>query len=438
VDRSIQVTLRPALLQIDYEVSLTELTLTQDLRALTGTLAGGDRASWFARYAEVTGPLNAKGLLVAVDGRAVVLSGATYDLVVEEHPRYTFHFQAAIPSQGRLAVRDRNFVSSEGTSRLAVRGRDGVTVANDGLAEDVERIAIRPVWQLSDDEERRTKQVDVRYQRVSNSRGSPFPPGATDNHGSRAAKEERTTSSAGSDRGQGAPASGGVRHADRLTRLSELLDETTKGSWVLLAIFAFALGAAHAIQPGHGKTLVTAVALLPRARLYQPALLGMATTLSHMGSVLMIALALWLTGATQVAAVHQWLTRLAGFVIAAAGLWRLGRYLGGHGEHEPDELRTDGMSDLEILGLGVAGGLVPCWDAVGLIVLAAAVGRLAQGVALVFAFSAGMAFVLIAVGWLAWRFKSSALGLDRSPQWQRRLGLAGGVVLSALGLYLFL
>ncbi|MEJ7637455.1 MAG: ABC transporter permease, partial [Singulisphaera sp.] len=64
VDRSIQVTLGRARLAIDYEVSLAELTLTQELRSLIGALPGADRRDWFGRYGEVTGPLNAKGLLV--------------------------------------------------------------------------------------------------------------------------------------------------------------------------------------------------------------------------------------------------------------------------------------------------------------------------------------------------------------------------------------
>ena len=140
----------------------------------------------------------------------------------------------------------------------------------------------------------------------------------------------------------------------------------------------------------------------------------------------MIALALWFTGATQVESVHMGLARSAGFVIAAAGFWRIGRYVGGYDEHEIVEHRTDGMSNLEVLGLGVAGGLVPCWDAVGLVVLAAALGRLGEGVALVLAFSAGMAFVLVAVGWLAWKFKARVFGSNGASKWQRGLGLACG------------
>ena len=82
--------------------------------------------------------------------------------------------------------------------------------------------------------------------------------------------------------------------------LGRLLDEGTHFSWGMLGLIALGLGAAHAIQPGHGKTLVTAVALGPDAKLYQPALLGLATTVSHLGSVLLIAAVLWYTGTSRV------------------------------------------------------------------------------------------------------------------------------------------
>ena len=156
----------PGRLTIDYEVSLTELTLTQDLRSLVGSRPGAERSEWLALYGQVTGPMNAKGFLV-VGGRLTDRVASTgYSLLVEEHPRYTFHFEAKIPDQGRLSIRDTNFVSSEGTSRLAIRGRDGVVIeGNDGPTE-VEQVPIRPVWELSDAEERRTKQIEIRYPRL--------------------------------------------------------------------------------------------------------------------------------------------------------------------------------------------------------------------------------------------------------------------------------
>jgi nickel/cobalt transporter (NicO) family protein len=433
IDRSTQVTVTPGRVQIDYEVSLTELTLTQDLRALAGGLPGADRAEWLARYGQVTGPMNAKGILAAVDGQPLEFAHRGYDLALEEHPRYTFHFDATIPTEGRLSVRDTNFVSSEGTSRLAVRGRGGVVVAGgDDLPTEVDQIEIRPFWLLSDAEERRTKQVEVRYRSAPAGAGSVSLKrhAAGDEHGIERPAPPLTQHDATPGIGRGLDGGAGG--------ISRLLDETTKVPWLILVMIAVGLGAAHAIQPGHGKTLVAAAAIGPGARFYQPALLGIGTTLAHMGSVLLLAAALWYTGATRLEAVHQMLTKVAGFAIAAVGTWRVGRYLGGFEAHHRDELDRAALSNRALFGLGLAGGMVPCWDAVGLLVLAAALGRLAAGVGLVLAFSVGMAVVLVAVGAVAWKLKSRAFAGDREPKWQRALGIAGGMMLAAIGLFLFL
>jgi nickel/cobalt transporter (NicO) family protein len=419
VDRSIQVTVTRGRLAVDYEVSLTELTLTQDLRALIGSLPGADRSEWFGRYGSETAPLNAKGILVSVDGLPAALVVDGYDFAIEEHPRYTFHFHASLPEVGRFTLHDTNYQTSEGTSRLAVRGQSGVAVeAGDELPSNVEEIPIRPMFLLSDAEERRTKQISVSFRPVGRSAAVPSAP-----IGKHAADVRSNEPGASEKAGLG--------------RISRLLDQSGRVSWLVVMMIAMGIGAAHAIQPGHGKSLVTAVALGPRARLHQPVLLGLATTLAHTGSVLLIAAVLWFTGATRVGDLHRGLTKLAGFTIAAAGCWRIGRFVGGHDEHALEELRPAEITNAGIVGLGLAGGMVPCWDAVGLLVLAAAIGRLAAGVVLVLAFSAGMAAVLVAVGCAAWRLKSAASGVDGAMRWQRPLGLVSAVLLALLGLYLF-
>jgi ABC-type nickel/cobalt efflux system permease component RcnA len=320
-------------------------------------------------------------------------------------------------------IRDTNFVSSEGTSRLAIRGRGGVVVEGDDGPADVEQVPIRPVWELSDAEESRTKQIEVRYGAPA---GRSAPPGTRVPPGD-----------GGMSAAPSGPSVSGVGEGGRSWALSRLLDRGAQLPWTVLALIAAGLGAAHAIQPGHGKTLVTAAALGPGARLYQPALLGLATTVAHDGSVLLIAAVLWYTGTSRVGTIHLGLAQAAGFVIAASGFWRLGRHLGGHGEHEIEARETIERSSLGLIGLGLAGGLLPCWDAVGLLVMATALGRLATGVGLVLAFSAGMAAVLVAVGSLAWKLQSAVVGLDRSPAWQRRLGLLSGTLLATIGLLLF-
>lgn len=426
VDRSTQATIRPFCLEIDYEVSLTELTLTQDLRGLIGTLPGADRSLWLARYAEVTGPLNAKGFLITCDERPLSLSVQGYDLSIEEHPRYTFRFQAPLPERGALTIHDTNYTSSEGTSRLAVRARGGAWVQGDDLPPNVEEIAIRPVWQLDDAEERRTRFVRVTFR----SQGQTGPEKVT----------PRSDASSGTS--SNAPGPPGAATSTSSGQLSKLLDGVTQGSWLWFSLVAAALGAIHAIQPGHGKTLVTAVALGSQSRFYDPALLGLATTLAHTSSVLLLAAILWWTGASQVATIHQHLLRVAGFVIAAGGFWRVGRHLGGwEGEHADSVTApapVDALSPVSLVGLGIAGGLVPCWDAVGLLVLCAAIGRLAAGVFLVVSFGVGMACVLVAVGIAAGWLKSALRLSVQARGWESRLGLASGVMLAGIGLVFFL
>ena len=124
-------------------------------------------------------------------------------------------------------------------------------------------------------------------------------------------------------------------------------------------------------------------------------------------------------------------------VIGAAGLWRVGRSLGGYFEHDHQESPSTAINGRNLIGLGFAGGVVPCWDAVALLLLAAAVDRLAAGVALVIAFSAGMAIVLVVVGVVAMKLKRATVGMEPQGRLGRALALACGGMLTVIGCSLF-
>ncbi len=401
VDRSIQVEVWPGRIRVDYEVSLSELTLTQDLRALIGALPEGDRLAWFARYGTETGPLNARGFVLTVDGEPVELTFQGYDLTVEDHPRYTFHVGAEIPEQGKLRLIDSNYAASEGTSRLAIRGRAGVEIIGDAPLGDVEMIRPVPTWQLSPAEERRTKQVSVEYRPGGETQPTaPIEP---------AVSRERARSTFG---------------------LSVLLNRARTTAWPQLCALAFFLGIAHSIQPGHGKSLIAAGSLGPGGSRSRGLLLGLAATVGHLSSVAALAVVLWTTGATDFPAWNTLVLRASGLWLAAIGLWRLGRHLGDSGTMAPDEAPRPDLSTSGLLGLGLASGMVPCWDAVGLLVVATAVGRVGLGLVLLAAFSLGMGLVLVTVGLLAMRLQRQTRA-DR--RWGKALGLLSGCLLALIG-----
>ena len=243
---------------------------------------------------------------------ALDLRGSGYDLTVEDHPQFTFHFAADLPPRGRLAIRDTNYEAGEGTSRLALRGLDGVKIVGDGLPGDVAQMPVRPVWQLTDAEERRTRQVDAAFEPAGDlaDRWRPSP------CRTRLAPE-----------GKGAVAR---------RRGSFAATRPFGGVGRLPLAIALSLGAAHAVQPGHGKSLVAAASVGERGGWARGTALALTITVAHVGGVLAVAVALWATRSSRYPDINRGLAHGAGFVIAAIGLWRLGRHLGGYGEHADD------------------------------------------------------------------------------------------------------
>ena len=236
IDRSSQVILSPELLRVDYEVSLAELTLAQDLRQLNGEAFVGDRPALFERYARVVGPLNARGLVVRVDDRDLELQSVDFSIRIEDHLRFRFHFEAKLPDRGRLSILDTNYSSSEGSSRLGLRVDPGVEVSGDSPPTEVDSIPARLPWQLTDEEERRTKRLQVDFR-------------------PRSASTEVITST------RPAPNVDVPPRRTSPSGLTRMLDHSTGPGAVGWLITAFFLGMVHALQPGHGKTLVAAAGL---------------------------------------------------------------------------------------------------------------------------------------------------------------------------------
>ena len=69
-----------------------------------------------------------------------------------------------------------------------------------------------------------------------------------------------------------------------------------------------------------------------------------------------------------------------------------------HSHEHSHELPAEGVTWRSLLGLGISGGLVPCPDAIAILLVAVAVNRIPFGMLLIVAFSLGLALVLIAIG----------------------------------------
>src|SRR5665213_790098 len=116
---------------------------------------------------------------------------------------------------------------------------------------------------------------------------------------------------------------GAAPQTDAVTRL---LHQQQLTPWMIAAAIgiAFVLGAAHALTPGHGKTIVAAYLVGSRGTLKHAAFLGAMVTFTHTVSVFLLGLAtLFLFQYIVPQKVTQVLGAISGLSIVAIGGWML-------------------------------------------------------------------------------------------------------------------
>jgi len=188
---------------------------------------------------------------------------------------------------------------------------------------------------------------------------------------------------------------------------------------VILGSLALALfwGAAHALSPGHGKTIVTAYLVGSRGTPWHAALLGLITTATHTAGVFALGgvtllLSQWIVPDR----LYPWLDLSAGVMVVGVGAAVLvGRarharaHAHGHDHHHHHHEHGERRS---LLAVGISGGLLPCPSALVVLLAAITLHRVAFGMLLVLAFSLGLALAITGVGLVAVLAKSAFARFD--------------------------
>ncbi|GAA2056727.1 hypothetical protein GCM10009839_77420 [Catenulispora yoronensis] len=294
---------------------------------------------------------------------------------------------------------------------------------------------------------------------------------------------------------------------DRLIGVHRL----TIGVVALAILLALVLGASHAMLPGHGKTVMAAYLAGRGGGVRDAVTVGATVTATHTAGVIVLGLVLSVSTRFAGENLLAWLGVVSGLLIVGVGggllrtAWR-GRGIGLHGHghshghghghghghshghghghshsghghdhgqghggdehdhhhhdhspnhspdqgpnHSPDHSPVPSARRRALIGMGVAGGLVPSPSALVVLLGAVALGRTALGVALVLSYGLGMAASLTAAGLLLVHLRnrvSSAGSAGRAGQgrfartsgWLSRhlpLGTAALVLVVGLGL----
>ncbi|PRX70626.1 ABC-type nickel/cobalt efflux system permease component RcnA [Nonomuraea fuscirosea] len=240
----------------------------------------------------------------------------------------------------------------------------------------------------------------------------------------------RMTAEPGDAGGPVAPA--GVPGVDVVTRYTGLLadrlnaligaDRLTVPLGMLALLVSLALGAVHAAMPGHGKTVMAAYLAGRERRLRDAVTVAATVTVTHTAGVLVLGVLVTAAGVIAGDVVLSWLGVASGLLITAIGAALLhsarhhrpghehghghkhehghghghghgegnGRRQGNGGGHGPGRRPGSG-----VVGLAVAGGLVPSPSALVVLLGAMALGRTAFGVLTVVCYGLGMAATLL-------------------------------------------
>jgi ABC-type nickel/cobalt efflux system permease component RcnA len=240
---------------------------------------------------------------------------------------------------------------------------------------------------------------------------------------------------------------------------TELIARKQLGWSVVLIALAVAvgLGAFHALEPGHGKTLVAAYLVGSRGTMKHALLLGLIVTAAHTSGVYLLGgITLYASQYIVPERLYPWLGVVSGVMITilgavlflqrfrSKGVGRL-HYHHGHGQHahphdhehaqqhhrshehghdhghrhsHDGHQHHDGTASLrELLTLGIGGGIVPCPAALVVLLSAVSMNRVGFGLLLIVAFSAGLAAVLVGIGVLMVYTRQSMARFQSEGKW---------------------
>jgi ABC-type nickel/cobalt efflux system permease component RcnA len=210
-----------------------------------------------------------------------------------------------------------------------------------------------------------------------------------------------------------------------------------KGALLLLILAAFAWGAVHALSPGHGKTIITAYLVGQRGTPRHAALLGLIVTVTHTIGVFGLGLVtLALSQFIVPDRLYPWLNLVSGLLVVGIGAsvlrarWRHSRQ---HHHHHHHHGGGD-TSFRSLFAVGVSGGLLPCPSALVVLLAAISLHRVAFGLLLILAFSAGLALTITGIGLAAVLARTAFRRVSFEGRLVRLLPAASALVILAAGL----
>lgn len=261
---------------------------------------------------------------------------------------------------------------------------------------------------------------------------------------------------------------------------------------LMIYLGAMTLGALHAFEPGHGKSIIAAYMIGTKGRAIDGIILGFIVTFTHTFSVIILGIiARLLSHSFTDAQLHVWLGLFSSLLILGVGLWMLRERLSHHGgghthfhffcketpghdhaqahghshphhshnhDHDHDHnhdhahhhdhaahihshrettvpiTEEDGrVNRWRLLMLGISGGIVPCPPAIVALLAAIGAGRTAEGLTVAIFFSMGLGLVMMTIGVVLSQAGRLTRKVSDNLPLARKLGILSALIITALG-----
>lgn len=261
--------------------------------------------------------------------------------------------------------------------------------------------------------------------------------------------------------------------------IAAIISQGIENPWIYLPV-ALILGALHALEPGHSKSIMAAFLVATRGTWVEAIILGLSAAMGHTLIVWILVLGgIWLGKETLETEAYPWLVMISGVLILSIAARLFLQLLppkgsdpkpdahaiplpqshgepsqGGHSHahahdhpHEHGHCGHNHMSEqdirarygqrhvtpFEIIWFGFTGGLLPCPSALAVLLVALRLKKMTLGAVMVGAFSLGLALTLVAIGLVtAWGIKK-AKHLDGFSQVSDLLPRLSAVLVFGIG-----
>ena len=318
-------------IRISYIIDLAEIPTYQELQQGNVTAEVADPA--VTRFIAQRGAELGRGLSLLVDGRRLSLRLMSSQVIFAPGAgglptmKMGFVYSASYPPNhqgGSLQYADDNFPGHAGWKEIVAVANPAVSFISSTVPSTDRSAGLTnyPTDLLNSPPQQLSAAVQFHYpialaKRAARARKAPMPP-------SPAAKPEATASlMAAAPTATAEPLHlQANQQATPRNAFTELITSHRLGLWFLItaAFIAFGFGALHALEPGHGKTIVGAYLVGSRGTARHALLLGLIVTVSHTAGVFALgAVTLYASRYIVPEQLYPWLGVFSGLTIAGLG-----------------------------------------------------------------------------------------------------------------------